>query len=317
MVMMSPIQLFLHPFLLASIPMEVPTSPMSHRKVRTMSHRKVRTLMASLASLVFCITLLFNVSTASAATLADDMVQASKDACINLAKKRGFAVENVIDAQPADGDSAHVVLKLAKGGDRYEFNCGFSQNIRQFVEATPVATTKQSTPTASNQPNNRVVDTNRDRNAVVQRDRTAVVQRDTKRQRDQVVVAEPKRDSGFNPAWLLPLLLLPLAFLFLRNRDAESGEPTKVGVYTTPAKPAAVKVDTTATTANKVVEALIRVQDSAIEVRSGAGLTNSVARTIAAGSKVRLSGRYQDDWAELAEGGWIAIQSLASDPRQS
>ena len=283
--------------------MEVPTSPMSHRKVRT--------LMASLASLVFCITLLFNVSTASAATLADDMVQASKDACINLAKKRGFSVENVIDAQPADGDSAHVVLKLAKGGDRYEFNCGFSQNIRQFVEATPVATTKQSTPTASNQPSNRVVDTNRDR--------TAVVQRDRQRQRDQVVVAEPKRDSGFNPAWLLPLLLLPLAFLFLRNReaDAESGEPTKVGVYTTPTKPAAVKVDTTATAANKVVEALLRVQDSAIEVRSGAGLTNSVARTIPAGSKVRLSGRYQDDWAELAEGGWIAIQSLASDPRQS
>ena len=303
MVMIIPIQLFLHPFLLASIPMEVPTSPMCHRKVRT--------LMASLASLVFCITLLFNVSTASAATLADDMVQASKDACINLAKKRGFSVENVIDAQPADGDSAHVVLKLAKGGDRYEFNCGFSQNIRQFVEATPVATTKQSTPTASNQPSNRVVDTNRDR--------TAVVQRDRQRQRDQVVVAEPKRDSGFNPAWLLPLLLLPLAFLFLRNReaDAESGEPTKVGVYTTPTKPAAVKVDTTATAANKVVEALLRVQDSAIEVRSGAGLTNSVARTIPAGSKVRLSGRYQDDWAELAEGGWIAIQSLASDPRQS
>jgi hypothetical protein len=299
--------------------MEVPTSPMSHSKVRT--------LMASLASLVFCITLLFNVSTASAATLADDMVQASKDACINLAKKRGFSVETVIDAQPADGDSAHVVLKLAKGGDRYEFNCGFSQNIRQFVEATPVATTKQSAPTASNQPSNRVVDTNRDRTAVVQRDRTAVVQRDRtavaqrdrQRQRDQVVVAEPKRDSGFNPAWLLPLLLLPLAFLFLRNReaDAESGEPTKVGVYTTPTKPAAVKVETTTTTANKVVEALIRVQDSAIEVRSGAGLTNSVARTIPAGSKVRLSGRYQDDWAELAEGGWIAIQSLASDPRQS
>jgi hypothetical protein len=287
-----------------------------------MSHRKLRTLMASLASLVFCITLLFNVSTASAATLADDMVQASKDACINLAKKRGFAVENVIDAQPADGDSAHVVLKLTKGGDRFEFNCGFSQNIRQFVEPAPVVTTTQSTNARANQPtnrDNRVVDTNRDTN----RDRTVVAQRDRQRQRDQVVVAEPKRASGFNPAWLLPLLLLPLVFLFLRNRDGESGEPTKVGVYATPAKPAAVKVETpvvtttTSTTVNKVVEALLRVQDSAIEVRSGAGLTNSVARTIPAGSKVRLSGRYQNDWAELAEGGWISIQSLASDPRLS
>jgi len=301
--------------------MEVPTSPMSHRKVRT--------LMASLASLVFCITLLFNVSTASAATLADDMVQASKDACINLAKKRGFAVENVIDAQPADGDSAHVVLKLAKGGERFEFNCGFSQNIRQFVEPAPVVTTTQSTNARANQPtnrDNRVIDTNRDNRVVdtnrdTNRDRTVVAQRDRQRQRDQVVVAEPKRGSGFNPAWLLPLLLLPLAFLFLRNRDAESGEPTKVGVYATPAKPAAVKVETpvvtTTTTVNKVVEALLRVQDSAIEVRSGAGPTNSVSRTIPANSKVRLSGRYQNDWAELAEGGWIAIQSLATDPRLS
>ena len=286
--------------------MEVPTSPMSHRKVRT--------LMASLASLVFCITLLFNVSTASAATLADDMVQASKDACINLAKKRGFSVETVIDAQPADGDSAHVVLKLAKGGDRFEFNCGFSQNIRQFVETAPLATTSQSTNVPANQPtnrDNRVVETNRDR--------TVVAQRDRQRQRDQVVVAEPERRSGFNPLWLLPLLLLPLLFLLLRNRETESGEPTKVGVYTTPAKPAAVKVETTTTTTtvNKVVEALLRSQDSAIDVRSGAGLTNSVTRTIPAASKVRLSGRYQNDWAELAEGGWIAIESLASDPRKS
>ena len=272
--------------------------------------------MATLASLVFCITLLFNVSTASAATLADDMVQASKDACINLAKKRGFAVENVIDAQPADGDSAHVVLKLAKGGERFEFNCGFSQNIRQFVEAAPVVKTTQATTTPANQPTNRVVESKRDRTS---KDRTPVAQRDRQRQRDQVVVAEPKRGSGFNPAWLLPLLLLPLAFLFLRNRDGESGEPTKVGSYTTPATAAAVKVATpvaTTTTVNNVVEAMLRIQDSAIEVRSGAGLTDSVARTIAAGSKVRLSGRYQNDWAELAEGGWIAIQSMAKDPRQ-
>jgi hypothetical protein len=234
-----------------------------------------------------------------------------------LAKKRGFAVENVIDAQPADGDSAHVVLKLAKGGERFEFNCGFSQNIRQFVEAAPVVTTTQSTTTPANQPTNRVVESNRDRTA---KDRTPVAQRDRQRQRDQVVVAEPKRGSGFNPAWLLPLLLLPLAFLFLRNRDGESGEPTKVGSYTTPATPAAVKVATpvaTTTTVNQMVEAMLRIQDSAIEVRSGAGLTNSVARSIAAGSKVRLSGRYQNDWAELAEGGWIAIQSLATDPRLS
>ena len=279
-------------------------------------HRRVRAVITSLASLFFCLTLLVNVSTASAATLADDMVQASKDACISLAKKRGFSVENVIDAQPADGDSAHVVLKLAKGGERFEFNCGFSQNIRQFVEPAPVVTTTEKPASRTNQPANRVVDSNRESN----RDRAVAVQRDRQPQRDQVVVAEQKRASGFNPIWLLPLLLLPLAFILLRNREAvvESGQPSKVGVYTSSATSAAVKPETTATTTvNKVVEAMLRVQDSAIEVRSGAGVTNAVARTVPAGSTVRLSGRYQNDWAELAEGGWISIQSLASDPRLS
>ena len=307
---MLPLQCFPpYPIVPASISMEHLATPLPTRKARS--------LMAGLASLLISITLLANVSIASAATLADDMVQASKDACISLAKKRGFAVENVIDSQPADGDSAHVVLKLAKGGERFEFNCGFSQNIRQFVEPAPAVTKTTTTTTKTttapvNQPNNRVVDNSRDRSAVVQRDRQP--------QRDRVVVADQKRGSGFNPAWLLPLLLLPLAFLLLRNRAAEeeSGQPTKVGSYATTSAPAAVKVGTTApiaTAVDKVVEAMLRSQDSAIEVRSGAGITNSVARTIPAGSKVRLSGRYQNDWAELAEGGWIAVQSLTSDPR--
>jgi hypothetical protein len=278
----------------------------------SLCHRKVRALITSLCSLVFCLTLLVNVSTATAATLADDMVQASKDACITLAKKRGFAVETVIDAQPADGDSAHVVLKLAKDGERYEFNCGFSQNIRQFVETAPLVASQESTSTRTNQSADRVVETSRDRAVAVQRDRRL--------QRDQVVVAEQRGKSGFNVAWLLPLLLLPLALIFLRSRDAdgESGQPTKVGVYATAATPAAVKLDTTATaTVNKEVEAMLHIQDSAIDVRYGAGVTNAVARTVPAGSMVRLSGRYQNDWAELAEGGWISIQSLASDPRHS
>jgi hypothetical protein len=65
----------------------------------------------------------------------------------------------------------------------------------------------------------------------------------------------------------------------------------------------------------KVFDAILRTQDAAIEVRSGAGITNAVTRSLAAGSTVKLSGRYLNDWAELADGGWIDIKSLAKDPR--
>jgi len=165
--------------------MEVPTS--------TISHRKVRTLIASL---------------------------------VPAWLQSGFTVENVIDAQPADGDSAHVVLKLAKGGERRAVNA---------MNSTAVS---------------------------------------------------PRTSASW---WYLPRWLPP----------ANQSPPSQ------PATPAAT------------VEGLMRVQDSAIAVRSGAWLTNSLARTIPAGSTVRLSGLNQSDWAELAEGGWIAIHSLATDPRLS
>jgi uncharacterized protein YraI len=111
---------------------------------------------------------------------------------------------------------------------------------------------------------------------------------------------------GFNAAWLLPLLLLPLVAFLVRKKEEEVVQPTRVATTTTSTTPA-VKVVS--------VEAELRSQDTAIEVRSGAGLSHAVTRTIPAGSKVRLSGRYDNDWAELAESGWVQIQSLTTDPR--
>jgi hypothetical protein len=85
--------------------------------------------------------------------------------------------------------------------------------------------------------------------------------------------------------------------------------PTPVAKTTTKTTPAVETV------AAKVFDAILRTQDAAIEVRSGAGITNAVTRSLAAGSTVKLSGRYLNDWAELADGGWIDIKSLAKDPR--
>jgi len=111
------------------------------------------------------------------------------------------------------------------------------------------------------------------------------------------------------------LLLLPLLF-FLRPKEAADVNAIKAGSYANPT--AAVKTTTTPsveTAVAKVVDAILRNQEGAIEVRSGADITNAVTRSLAAGSTVQLSGRYLNDWAELVDGGWIDIKALTKDPR--
>jgi hypothetical protein len=277
-----------------------------------------RTVLAALAALVFSCGLLIHAPLVSAATLAEDMVQVTKDACVSVAKKRGYAVEEVTSAVPADGDSSSVVLRLSKGGERYEFNCGFSQNIHEYVAPAPARETA-----AVAQRNDRVATQQPARVAVQQPARVAVqqpervaVQKDRVRDRDRVVETT-ERKGGFNPLLLLPLLLLPLLF-FLRPKEAAEVSATKMGSYVNPTPAAKTTKTTTAaveTVVTKVFDAILRTQEAAIEVRSGAGITNAVTRSLAAGSTVKLNGRYLNDWAELADGGWIDIKSLAKDPR--
>jgi len=277
-----------------------------------------RTVLAALAALVFTCGLLVHAPLVSAATLAEDMVQVTKDACVNVAKKRGYAVEEVTSAVPADGDSSSVVLRLSKGGERYEFNCGFSQNIHEYVAPAPAretAAVAQRNDRAATQQPARVAVQQPARVAVQQPERVAV-QRDRVRDRDRVVETT-ERKGGFNPLLLLPLLLLPLLFFLLRPKEAADVNATKMGSYVNPT-PVAKTTTTTAaveTAVAKVFDAILRTQDAAIEVRSGAGITNAVTRSLAAGSTVKLTGRYLNDWAELADGGWIDIKSLAKDPR--
>jgi hypothetical protein len=210
------------------------------------------------------------------------------------------------------------VLRLSKGGERYEFNCGFSQNIHEYVAPAPARETA-----AVAQRNDRVATQQPARVAVQQPARVAVqqpervaVQKDRVRDRDRVVETT-ERKGGFNPLLLLPLLLLPLLF-FLRPKEAAEVSATKMGSYVNPTPAAKTTKTTTAaveTVVTKVFDAILRTQEAAIEVRSGAGITNAVTRSLAAGSTVKLNGRYLNDWAELADGGWIDIKSLAKDPR--
>lgn len=260
-----------------------------------MARRPGRPLVAGLAAVVLSTVLLVQASAAAAATLSEDMVQASKDACVNLARRRGFTVEQVIHAQPVGGDSASVVLKLMKAGEPYEFKCGFSQDIGHFVAPAPAVTTQKATiapapATVATAPA-----------PMAQATAQPKAQPGQEIRRERAVVVERNRSNHFNAAWLLPLLLLPLAALLFRKREEEA---TTAPISRTPMAK------------STIVDALLRQQDTAIEVRSGAGMDHGVTRTIPAGSRVRLSGRYENDWAELAETGWIQMNALTADPRR-
>jgi hypothetical protein len=197
-----------------------------------------------------------------------------------------------------------VVLKLMKAGEPYEFKCGFSQAIDHFVEPAPAAigqrvaqapaTAQRQQATVSTTQSNQPAPKANARQDV-RRERAVVVERNQ---------ADVKADRGrFNAAWLLPLLLLPLAAFLFRNKEEDAVAPSRI--------------TTTPSVKSTSVEAQLRNQDAPIEVRSGAATSHAVTRTIPAGSRVRLSGRFDNDWAELAESGWIQIQSLSADPRAS
>lgn len=252
----------------------------------------IRPLGATCVAAALSAVLLLQASAASAATLSDDMVQASKDACINLAKRRGFTVEQVINAQPAGGDSASVVLKLMKAGEPYEFKCGFSQSIDHFVAPAPAAVAQRPSATVTPAPAAPRAEARQE----VRRERAVVVERNRQGRADGT--RDGINRGRFNAAWLLPLLLLPLAAILFRNREEEAVATTRSAVIP-----------------STIVEGLLRQQEAAIEVRAGAGTNHVVTRTIPAGSRVRLSGRYENDWAELAESGWIQIGALTADPR--
>lgn len=98
---------------------------------------------------------------------------------------------------------------------------------------------------------------------------------------------------------LLPLLGLPLLLAWARRRDA--------------AAPPIVVTDRGRYAGRS--EAVVRNNGRSIEVHSGPDNSYRVTKTLYDGQRVGLTGNYQNDWAELAEGGWISTHHLESNPR--
>ena len=103
--------------------------------------------------------------------------------------------------------------------------------------------------------------------------------------------------SAPNLAWLLlPLIGLPLLLALFRGRDKDA-----VGYATRTER----------------LEGLVRNRGRALNVHSGPAAHHSVTETLRDGQRILLSGRQQDGWVELVEGGWVTSEALDLDVRHS
>jgi len=107
---------------------------------------------------------------------------------------------------------------------------------------------------------------------------------------------------GISPwLWaLLPIIGLPLLLGWARGRHTEVVEPVR-------------RVATTG--AYERQEATIRANSDNLDIYSGPGTSYRVNGSLRNGQRVILTGRYDNNWAELESGGWIPAQYLEGATR--
>ncbi len=98
--------------------------------------------------------------------------------------------------------------------------------------------------------------------------------------------------ASLAPLWwlLLPLIGLPLLLWWTRGRGAATETRES---YTTGR-----------------TEAIVRNRGNTVNVHSGPGMDYRVTETLRDGQTVWLSGQYNNNWAELENGGWIPTQNI-------
>ncbi|MBV9389532.1 MAG: hypothetical protein JOZ78_24180 [Chroococcidiopsidaceae cyanobacterium CP_BM_ER_R8_30] len=104
--------------------------------------------------------------------------------------------------------------------------------------------------------------------------------------------ATTSASPDLRPLWwlLIPAIGLPLLLLWTRGRDSETR------------------------TAVERYEAIVRRNGSSVDIHSGPGDSYKVTGTLHDRQRVVLSGRQDNNWVELSEGGWVPTQYLETSP---
>lgn len=210
---------------------------------------------------------------ANAQAIAPEVATAAKQACISSAESKGFQVAEVVSIEPKPGvaDAANVVLSLTKAGQPYKLTCGYTKAAGAvFSDHAATTTTTDSTTTTT----------------------TTEPATTTTLAPDAAEAVKTGLPVSLAPLWwlLLPIIGLPLLLWWARGRGATTVNRAAYATGRT--------------------EAIVRNNGNNLNVYSGPGTDYRVTRTLRDGQTVWLSGRYNNNWAELEDGGWIPTQNI-------
>ncbi len=111
------------------------------------------------------------------------------------------------------------------------------------------------------------------------------------------------RLPGINPLlWaLLPIIGLPPLLAWARGRRDQAVATAAQGYI--------------GSRINERHEAIVRSNSDTLDVYSGPATTYRVSSTVRNGQRVVLTGRYDNNWAELESGGWIPVDYVEAATR--
>ncbi|MBV8886661.1 MAG: SH3 domain-containing protein [Chroococcidiopsidaceae cyanobacterium CP_BM_RX_35] len=112
------------------------------------------------------------------------------------------------------------------------------------------------------------------------------------------------------PLWwlLIPVIGLPLLLLWTRGRDRGRDSAVSTAVERYRGRDSGVR------TAVERYRAVVRRSGSSVNIHSGPGDSYKVTGTLHDMQQVTLSGRQDNNWLELSEGGWVPAQYLETNP---
>jgi hypothetical protein len=226
----------------------------------------------------------------------DALMEKAKQSCVDAAKAKGFDLKEVLSSESTANGGVKIILNLTRKGGSAKLTCNQTKEGKVTLGGAGTSSTAGSN--ADQSTGSTSGDTTGTSTGTGEMGTTSTLD-------SAAASANVKTYSGWLNPWLgllLPLLgLLPL-LLFAKGWH-ESGYPTRWGK----------KASTV--TLGRNSEAVVRhSHHDGTDVHSGPGSNYQVTRHLQNGNRVILTGRQDNHWVELTDGGWLPIETLDLDP---
>ncbi len=242
------------------------------------------------------------------AQTTDEMVAKAEKACLDVAVAKGYSekLSKVISSKSLDADTVQVVLNLTRDGSGFDrLTCPFSvtkgtatldlsdavANVGDAAADAAANVGNAASDAAANVGNAAANVGNAASDAAANVGDAAGDALQTAE--STVATATETLARPRFPWWwlLLPLIGLPLLLLWARGREDAT-------------------VATGRAAAVRDVDAYVHTQGGYLSVHARPDGSSDVLRSLEDGAHVHLTGRRDDIWVELKDGGWVDSRSL-------